>query len=162
MKKFIAIILIFLIIYFLLCPNENTYKVVSIIDGDTIVVLSMEKKEIKIRLAEIDCPEKNQPYGPQAKQVLTNKLLNKQIKVVILKKDRYNRSICKIYLNNHYINQEMIEEGLAWHYTQYSHSKELKNSEDNAKKNRIGLWKDKNPIPPWEFRHDPQKYQRND
>ena len=43
-------------------------KVVGITDGDTITVLDGQKNQIKVRLANIDAPEKNQAFGARSKQ----------------------------------------------------------------------------------------------
>ena len=57
-----------------------------------------------------------------------------------------------VYLGDRHINLEMVQDGLAWHYKQYSKSKELAEAEDEARKEKKGLWADKEPMPPWEFR----------
>lgn len=135
--------------YVILLTSSN---VVSISDGDTITVLLKDKTQQKVRLAEIDCPEKKQAFGNKAKEELGKKIWGKQVDVEWTKKDRYGRVIGKVYLNGRYVNKEMIQEGWAWHYTKYSNSPEMADAQEYAKKNKIGLWADKNPIPPWDFR----------
>lgn len=134
---------------FKLTQEQN---VVSVTDGDTITILQPDKSQLKVRLAEIDCPEKKQPFGTKAKEVLSSKIFGKNVKVEWSKKDRYGRVIGKVYIGNRYINKEMIEEGWAWHYTQYSHSKDMAEAQEYAKTHKLGLWMDKNPVPPWRFR----------
>ena len=129
---------------------ENT--VTNVHDGDTIYV-RLDGKDVKVRLAEIDAPELKQAYGHKSTEILFNKIYNKQIKLVLApNKDVHNRPLAKIYLNDRYINEEMVKEGYAWDYHQYSHSEKLKEDQEYAKSHKLGLWKDKNPIPPWEFR----------
>lgn len=126
-------------------------KVIGVTDGDTITILN-DKIQYKIRLAEIDTPEKKQPFGTKCKQILSDKVFGKEVKVLWDKEDRYKRIIGTIILNERNINKEMVSEGFAWHYKQYSKSKELEELEQKAREEKRGLWADKNPIPPWEFR----------
>lgn len=66
---------------------------------------------------------------------------------------RYGRSIVIIhYDDDEYLSTELIKNGLAWHYKSYSTSKELANFENSARLQKVGLWYDKNPIAPWEWR----------
>ncbi len=131
-----------------------TAKVVGIKDGDTVVVLDSLNNQITLRLAEVDCPEKNQPFGTKAKQFTSDQIYLKTIKYVVSDTDRYGRSIAMIYYDtdNKYLSAEIIKAGMGWHYKRYSTSKELATFEDNARKNKIGLWVDSNPVAPWEFR----------
>ena len=146
---FIALCAIFLIAVSGSTP-ENT--VVSVHDGDTIYI-RIDNKDVKIRLAEIDAPELKQAYGRKSTEVLFKKIYNKQVKLDLgTHKDVHNRPLAKIYLENRYINAEMVKEGYAWDYHQYSHNKELAALQELAKKQKLGLWKDSKPIPPWEFR----------
>lgn len=127
-------------------------KVVGITDGDTITVLDKDNVQYKIRLAEIDTPEKKQAYGTKAKQILSDKIFGKEIEIEWDTQDRYKRIIGFVFLDSRNINHEMVREGYAWHYKQYSKSKELDGIQLHAQSQRLGLWQDKNPIPPWEFR----------
>lgn len=129
-------------------------KVVGIKDGDTVVVLDSLNNQTTLRLAEVDTPEKNQPFGTKAKQFTSDQIYLKTIKYVVTDTDRYGRSIAMIYYDedNKYLSAEIIKAGMGWHYKRYSTSKELALLENIAKKNKIGLWVDNNPIAPWEFR----------
>jgi len=131
-----------------------TAKVVGIKDGDTVVVLDSLNNQTTLRLAEVDCPEKNQPFGTKAKQFTSDQIYLKTIKYVVTVKDRYGRSIAMIYydIDNKYLSAEIIKAGMGWHYKKYSTSKELATFEDNAKKNKKGLWLDNNPINPSDWR----------
>ena len=133
-------------------PSGQDNRVVHISDGDTITVMTPNDNQLKIRLAEIDAPESHQAFGNKAKEALANKIFGKMVKVEWIKKDRYGRAIGKIYLNDRYINLEMVKEGWAWQYTEYSHSPEIASAQKYAKQNKLGLWSNSHPIPPWEFR----------
>lgn len=132
--------------------DEIRGKVVNIADGDTITVLGDDKVQHKIRLQGIDAPENKQAFGTKSKQTLSDKLGEKEVVVQWKEKDRYGRILGEVMLGNRHINLEMVQDGMAWHYKQYSKSKELAEAEDNAQKAKKGLWADNEPLPPWEFR----------
>jgi endonuclease YncB( thermonuclease family) len=137
------------------CQTNYTAKVVGIKDGDTVVVLDSLNNQTTLRLAEVDCPEKNQPFGTKAKQFTSDQIYLKTIKYVVKDTDRYGRSIAMIYFDedNKYLSAEIRKAGRGWHYKRYSTSKELADFEINARKNKIGLWVDSNPIEPSAWRN---------
>lgn len=153
MIKFYKIILL-LFVNITFSQTTLTAKVIGIKDGDTVVVLDSLNNQITLRLAEVDCPEKNQPFGTKAKQFTSDQVYLKTIKYVITDTDRYGRSIAMIYYDsdNKYLSAEIIKAGMGWHYKRYSTSKELANLEISAKKNKKGLWIDNNPIEPSAWR----------
>ncbi len=77
-------------------------KVVHITDGDTLKIL-VKGRMLKIRLAEIDTPEKGQPFGTKAKKALARMAFNKQARVVEVTKDRYKRIVGRVYVDNLYV-----------------------------------------------------------
>ena len=125
---------------------------ISVLDGDTIKVLDSSKKELKIRLAEIDTPEKKQAFGQRAKKALSQKIFGKSVKVKVATKDRYGRLIGTIMIGDRNINHEMVKEGYAWHYKAYSKSSLLARLEKEARSSRNGLWALPNPVAPWIWR----------
>jgi endonuclease YncB( thermonuclease family) len=127
-------------------------KVVGVSDGDTCLVLNDAKEQIKIRLGGIDAPESRQAFGSKAKHALSEKIFGKRIEVKVQTKDRYGRSVADLYLDDRWINLEMVQDGFAWHYKQYSQGIKLAGAEQNARKAKIGLWIDPSPTPPWDFR----------
>lgn len=135
-----------------------TGKVVAITDGDTFKLLTKDSTLVNVRLANIDCPEKKQPFSQRAKQFVSDAIFGKVVIIKELKKDRYKRSIANVIYNNHLnLNEELLKQGLAWHYIKYSKDTKLQNMEDEARKKKVGLWQDKNPIPPWKWRSDKKK-----
>ena len=139
-----------LTILLLYCPIlAFSGKAVSIHDGDTITVLQ-GKRQIKVRLFGIDTPELKQPYGKKSKQFLANLIAGEAVEVEENGKDRYKRTIGTIYLNGADINAQMVASGYAWAYRKFS--KKYAPQESKAKKQGLGLWRDKEPIPPWEWR----------
>lgn len=133
--------------------HELTGKVVHIADGDTLTVLDSDKVQHKIRLHGIDAPEKSQAFGTKAKEALAEKVHEKAVRVVWKEKDQYGRIVGDVNLGDRNINIEMVHDGFAWWYRTYApKSKLLEQAEAEAKKEKRGLWRDKNPEPPWEFR----------
>lgn len=135
--------------------NETfTAKVIRILDGDTMEVLC-KNTPVKVRLAHIDSPEKrrSQPFGSNSKKALSDLCFRQDVVVYGEKYDRYHRLIA-IVMNNkkQVVNQEMIKQGMAWHFKRYSADPIYANLELQARKNKIGLWTDPNPVPPWEWR----------
>lgn len=145
-----------LYIFFLLCNNiffaQIVAKVIAIKDGDTVVVLLEGNIQKTLRLGEVDCPENSQPFGKNAKQFTSDQIFGKQINFIETDTDRYGRTIAKIYYDNKYLSAEIIKAGFGWWYYHYSNDKNLKMLEEEASKNKIGLWFDPNSIPPWEWR----------
>ena len=133
-------------------PKTFQAKVVGIKDGDTFKVL-YNNSEITIRLNHIDCPEKNQPYGKNAKWKASELCFGKIVKIVSNgKKDRYKRLIAEVYCNKININKELVKNGLAWHFKKYSSDNDYAKLEIQARKLKVGLWQQSNPIAPWNWR----------
>ena len=137
--------------------DEIRGRVVAIADGDTITVLDANQVQRKIRLEGIDAPEKKQAFGTRSRQTLGDLVAGKDVTVQWNKKDRYGRIIGHVYLGDRDIDLEMVQAGMAWHYRQYSKSAELASAEAEARKDRLGLWADANPVPPWAFRKAKKK-----
>ena len=110
------------------------------------------KTTIKVRLISIDCPERKQPYSAVATRFLSDHIFGNRVTVVVDSKDRYGRSLGWVYYDDKNINKELLKAGLAWHYRRYSKDEKLQALEDQARARRKGLWKEKNPIPPWDWR----------
>ncbi len=129
-------------------------KVVSITDGDTLKVLDSEKQQIKIRLAEIDTPERKQPWGNRAKQALSELTFQKMVTVQPETKDRYGRTVAQILVGGMNVNREMVRTGNAWVYRKYMRDKSLLDLEAKAQKAKRGLWSlpESQRLPPWEWR----------
>lgn len=127
-------------------------KVVGVHDGDTITGLDEDQKQFKIRLDAIDAPELGMAFGQASRKALSEKVLGKQVEVIVKTKDRYGRTVGHVLLDKRDMNLEMIEEGMAWHYAHYDHNKRLAEAEQEARGNRIGLWRDPQPVSPWDWR----------
>lgn len=110
----------------------------------------------KIRLNGIDCPESGQAFGNKAKQFASDMVFGKTVTIKGQGKDKYGRTIGDVFLpDGTCLNKELVKEGLAWWYRQYSNDKELEQLEREARSSNKGLWFDSNPTAPWDFRHNP-------
>lgn len=135
-------------------PLTETFKVIKIVDGDTVDVLTPKRETIRLRLNGIDAPETAQPYGKNAKEWLSKAIGGKMVQVQVTEKDRYGRSIAEIRYRGKSINLELVKVGLAWRYIQYAKDRrDLERAESDARQKRAGLWAGSHRIwPPWEWR----------
>ncbi len=140
-------------------------KAIKIADGDTITLLQKNGDKTRIRLSDIDAPEgSQQPYGKKAKAYLASMVGNKTVVVKVKTTDRYGRAVGRIFVKKPNsedwldVNREMIVVGLAWFYSQYSQDQDLKALQQAAKTARKGMWQQKRPEPPWEYRQRKKKH----
>lgn len=128
-------------------------RVVGISDGDTITVMHDGRPE-KVRLNGIDAPEKRQAYGNRAKLFVSALAFGKEVRVDVKGQDRYGRSVATVTLpNGRNLNHEIVKAGLAWWFRKYApKNKELEALETEAREAKRGLWADRDPVPPWEYR----------
>jgi len=146
---------IFLLFFLLLLsPGDERIlgKIIGVTDGDTVVLLTQEKTQIKVRLDAIDCPESRQAFGQRAKQFTSDFCFGKEAVLISHGKDRYGRTLGLIIIGKYTLNYELLKAGYAWHYKRYNKEKRLSEMELQARSKRIGLWVDKEPIAPWEFK----------
>ena len=73
------------------------------------------------------------------------------MKVEWKERDKCKRILGHVYLGDRNINLELVEEGYAWHYVQYSKDPVLAKAERDAKEKKLGLWSMK-AVAPWDFR----------
>jgi endonuclease YncB( thermonuclease family) len=132
--------------------------VIGVKDGDTVEIL-MDGKPQVVRLSHIDCPEKKQPFGNNAKQFASDLCFGKKVKLSTgWKKDRNKRLLAEIILSNgKNLNKELVKNGFAWHYKKYSKDNSYDDLEKQARKLKVGLWTDKSPTAPWEWRRSRKK-----
>ncbi len=140
-----------------------TGLVVGVADGDTITVLDADKVQHKIRLAGIDAPEKKQAFGNRSKESLSALAFDKTVNVETDKRDKYGRQVGKVLVNGQDVNLVQVERGMAWFYRQYQREQSPNDrrlyeaAEDAARADKRGLWRDVDPMPPWEFRQNKPK-----
>lgn len=127
-------------------------KVVGITDGDTFTLLSPGKKRIKVRLYGIDCPEKGQDFASVAKERLSELIFGKPVQIAFKSYDRWGRTVGTVVCDGKNVNEILLAEGLAWHFTRYDDNAEWSVIERNAREKKLGLWSLVNPVPPWKWR----------
>lgn len=133
-------------------------RVVGVIDGDTVDLLTDAQVLIRVRLSGIDAPERKQASGSVAKQALSNLAFNRAALVTGEKKDRYGRLLGKIAVAGVDVNLRMVQLGYAWHFKTYEREQlpddrlRYAQAELMARGQRVGLWADREQLAPWEFR----------
>lgn len=154
MKRLI-LLLVFVLLSFPAIAENFTVRCIGVTDGDTITILQpgTPPRQVKIRLDGIDAPESSQAFGTAAKQALSGLVFGKDVIVQASGKDRYGRTLATIHLPNGWnVNATLVRNGYAWHYKQYSKDPQLAQCEVQARAERKGLWSDKAPAAPWDFR----------
>lgn len=131
--------------------EELAGRVVGITDGDTLRVL-VDQREVVVRLAQIDAPEKRQPFGQRSRQSLAELVFQKGVRVESEGRDRYGRTIGTVFVGGLDVNAEQVRRGMAWVYVRYAHDPALQATEQEARAGRRGLWADAEPVAPWEWR----------
>lgn len=130
-------------------------RCVSVHDGDSMTVLVDTpdgKRQVKIRLDGIDAPELGQPFSRVSRDGLAEMVFNCECVVESRGADKYGRTIGRVSVDGADVNAAMLDSGLAWHYKKYDSRPEMGAREDAARQAKIGLWEDRDPIPPWDWR----------
>ncbi len=132
-----------------------TGKVVAVHDGDTFTV-QRGSSLYKVRLAEVDAPEMGQVFGQQARRFTEKLALGRRVRVDVVMIDRYDRRVGTVIIEDgRVLNEELVHAGLAWYYrVSPVRNPRLQRLEQGAFQNRLGLWVEQDPIPPWEFRRE--------
>ena len=151
---------------------QITLHVSRVIDGDTfegrldnggnpgVNPWAQQLTKIVVRINGIDAPERGQFYGDVATLHLQWLISGKAVGLKLKQKDSYGRWIATVYLNGADISEEMLKEGLAWHYKEHDSNPRYAQLEAEAKQAGLGLWSDDRAVPPWEWRHM-SKYERD-
>ena len=129
----------------------ESLKIKRVVDGDTIHVFYQDEV-YKIRLTEIDAPERDQPYGSNSTEYLKNLLKEGMVDVDISGTDRYGRKLGRLYWQGIDINRELVSAGYAWVYDQYVTDNSFYENQSKARNSKKGLWEDQNPLEPWNWR----------
>jgi micrococcal nuclease len=133
-------------------------RVTGIIDGDTVRTLTNDNQLLRVRLRNIDAPEKSQAFGEAAKQNLSQYIFGRDVELHVFGTDRYRRTLAVVMLDGVDINLQQVRDGFAWVYEKYigESSPDVQarylSAEAEARAARRGLWADADPLPPWTFR----------
>jgi micrococcal nuclease len=142
---------ILLALCFIAATPAFAHKVIRIADGDTLTLL-VDRKPVKIRLANIDAPEKAQAFGQRSKQSLSDLCWRKDATYETQDIDRYGRTVAVVTCGGVEVNRVQIERGMAHVYLKYNRDPSLLRLQERAREGHVGLWRDADPVPPWEFR----------
>ena len=127
----------------------NRYGTVErVVDGDTIVFKAGDAKTQRVRLADIDTPELDQPWGEEAKAALTGWAENRKVEIRIVDTDRYGRLVATLWIDGKNVNRKLVAKGHAWVYRRYLRDRALLRLEASAKASGIGLWSGKDAVEP--------------
>lgn len=143
-------------IFSLSVQAQQSCLVVGVIDGDTLDAKCGQPgayKQIRVRITEIDAPEKAQPFGERSKQSLSSLCYQAQAVISSTSKDRYGRTLARVECNGKDVALHQAQNGMAWWYTQYGKDPAVHAAEQQARAAQIGLWADASPTAPWEYRH---------
>ena len=158
-RRFARLCLLFLAWMVVASAAAETLRgvVIVVIDGDTVLFKPDHyhpsgRAFLQIRLADIDAPERDQPYGDAATQALTARLLNQRVEVDTVATDVYGRTIARIRMDGEEIGTDLVRRGLAWTGTRSRRASVLQAAQRQARLSRRGLWRDAAPMPPWVWR----------
>lgn len=135
--------------------SSFTGRTIDVADGDTITVLNQNNESVKIRLAGNDCPEGSQANGNNVKQFTLSKVSEKRARIQPETVDKYGRTVGIVLINGENLNEEIVSHGHGWVYRKYctaDYCNDWLKLEETARDARIGLWEDKKPQPPWDWR----------
>lgn len=134
-------------------------RVKSVRDGDSVTVAANDGALTHVRLYGIDAPEYRQPYGRQAKRLLTRLVGRKTVEVEPMDTDRYGRTVALLRLpDGAFVNEALVDAGAAWYYGQYCRQADpcerLRDAETLARAQRRGLWAAAAPERPSDWRRE--------
>jgi len=137
-------------------------RVVGVHDGDTLTVL-IDRRQVRVRLTDIDAPELGQPFGTRSRQSLADLCFGKPAALELRGGDRYKRTLARVTCDGTDANVEQVRRGYAWTYTRYAApDSSLHALQAEARAARRGLWADPSPVPPWNWRRNGRQASRSD
>jgi endonuclease YncB( thermonuclease family) len=150
-----AALLLLALLQLAAAPLPATTRVLSVVDGDSLWVLTHDGARVEVRLSDIDSPERNQPYGARARRELADLVDRKSVRLDTDGVDRYGRTLARVHVGAVDVNAELVRRGAAWVYRKYSHDESLAALEKAARAEKRGLWAlpASQRVPPWKWRH---------
>lgn len=133
-------------------------EALKVADGDTLTIGLADGQKLKIRLCGIDAPEKAQPLGRESGDYLKQMVLGKQVAITEIERDKYGRTVAEVFVLGEpevFVNESMVQAGLAYHYEKYSGKCPNKDAivlaEKIAFEKRSGVWNG-SFVKPWDYR----------
>jgi len=154
MKRLTTLLIVFTITSYSFAAGINSLfgTFDRVIDGDTLVFRTASAQTLRIRLADIDTPELDQPWGEEAKAALSGWVQGERGRIDIVDTDRYGRLVATVWIDDKNINRRLVREGYAWVYRKYLQDKTLLSLENNARAQKLGLWLSDNVLTPEAWR----------
>lgn len=126
-------------------------KVIAVLDGDTVLVLRGTQK-VKVRMVDIDAPERQQPYGRRSRRALCEMVCRREVQLETRAVDQYGRLLATLYVDGINVNQEMVRQGYAWEYSRFHADTTYRALQSEAQQARRGLWSQAAPQAPAQWR----------
>lgn len=111
-------------------------------------------EQVTIRLAEIDAPEKAQPFGHRSKEALSAQCFGVVAAIKPRTLDRYGRTVARVECRGEDASSQQVRKGLAWAFTRYLTDPAIRDAENAARGAKVGLWADQAPVAPWDWRRE--------
>lgn len=134
------------------CATELQGTVMRVADGDTLSVSVPGSGLVRVRLAEIDAPERGQPYNQVSRRSLVEICLQQPARVEVAGQDKYGRALGRVFCDGVDANAEQVRRGLAWAFARYLTDPDIAAIEVQARAAGVGVWRDQDPVAPWDFR----------
>ncbi len=155
--RFLSALLLLFAAAGMACADTLAGVVIVVIDGDTVLFKpehysASSRAFLKVRLADIDAPEKEQPYGDAATRALQELALKQRAELDIVATDVYGRKVGRLTVGSLAVNAELVRRGYAWSSSRDPEAA-TRLLQGEASRARIGLWADAGPTPPWVWRH---------
>lgn len=131
-----------------------------------MVVRDTRGRELRVRLEGVDAPERSQPFANQSRNSLRALTSGGVLRIEPRRTDSYGRTVAKVFVGEKDLGLEQIRRGLAWHYRFYAKDQApadrfaYERAEGEARRTGLGLWQQKNPVPPWRFRQSTRQDSR--
>ena len=160
MKRLTTLFIVFTITSYSFAAGINSLfgTFDRVIDGDTLVFRTASAKTLRIRLADIDTPELDQPWGEEAKAALSGWVQGERGRIDIVDTDRYGRPVATVWFDDKNINRRLVKDGHAWVYRKYLRDRTLLNLETNARAQKLGLWLNDNVVTPEAWRAESRRH----
>jgi endonuclease YncB( thermonuclease family) len=129
-----------------------TGTVLTVMAGDTLKILHGKLARV-VRLSGVDAPRMGQPWGEDARRFVQGLAQGRTVTVEPRGRKAGRQLLGNVILpDGRDLGMELLKEGLAWHDKRRSADAFLGELETNARKDRLGLWADAHPVPPWRWR----------
>lgn len=127
-------------------------------DGDSFRLRASDGREVGVRIAGIDAPERTQPFANVSRRALRDAIESREVRIEAIKADAYGRVVGRVFVGGRDVGLEQLDRGLAWHFTRYdsdlapAERERYARAQADAQARRAGLWSEKDPRAPWLFR----------